>query len=97
MYVSPFNPVAGDYRITVTPPGSRVGVTVTLVRPGQPDFVATLTGDRCESRSILRAAMSTAGASMRVSALIRWQGVRLFLRGLHIEPRPIHARQEAVG
>jgi DUF1365 family protein len=97
MYVSPFNAVTGDYRITVTPPGERVGVSVTLVRPGQPPFVATLTGDRRETRSVLPAAMSTAGASLRVSALIRWQGIRLFLRGLHVEPRPIHARQEAVG
>jgi DUF1365 family protein len=97
MYVSPFNPVAGDYRITVTPPGERIGVTVSLIRPGQPPFVATLNGERRAPRSVLRAAVSTAGASLRVSALIRWQGIRLFLRGLRIEPRPIHARQEAVG
>jgi DUF1365 family protein len=97
MYVSPFNAVDGSYRISVTPPGERVTVAVSLVRPGQPAFVATLTGERREPRSVLRAAISTAGASLRVSGLIRWQGIRLFLRGLQIEARPAHPRQQAVG
>lgn len=97
MYVSPFNPVDGEYRISVTPPGTRVTVAITLTRPGQPPFVAALSGDRSPARPVLQAAVSTAAASLRVSALIRWQGIRLFLRGLRVEPRPIHARQEAVG
>ena len=96
MYVSPFNPVDGQYRITVSPPADRVSVAVTLTRTGQPSFVATLVGERQPPRSVVAAAVGTAATSLRVSALIRWQGVRLFLRGLRVEPRPVHTRQEAV-
>jgi hypothetical protein len=96
MYVSPFNPVSGEYRIAVSPPADRVSVAVTLTRDGHPPFVATLRGTRRASRSITSAALATATTSLRVSALIRWQGIRLFLRGLRIEPRPVHTRQEAV-
>jgi DUF1365 family protein len=96
MYVSPFNPVDGQYRIAVSPPDERVSVSVTLLRAGQPAFVATLQGTRLPQRSVVAAAISTAATSLRVSTLIRFQGVRLFLRGLRVEPRPIHPSQEAV-
>jgi hypothetical protein len=96
MYVSPFNPVDGQYRITVSPLSEHVSVAVTLTRDGKPPFVATLRGVRQHRHSPLRAAVLTAAASLRVTTLIRWQGVGLFLRGLRVEPRPVHARQEAV-
>jgi hypothetical protein len=96
MYVSPFNPVSGEYRITVSAPSERVAVAVTLTRDGHPPFSATLRGTRRANRTLTTAAIATAATSVRVSALIRWQGVRLYLRGLRIEPRPAHARQEAV-
>jgi uncharacterized protein len=96
MYVSPFNAVGGHYRIAVSEPTERVSVSVTLEREGQPPFVATLQGRRQSPRPVLAAAVTTAATSLRVSALIRWQGIRLFLRGLHIEPRPTHPQQEAV-
>jgi uncharacterized protein len=96
MYVSPFNPVDGRYRIAISPPAERVSVSVTLERDGQPPFVATLRGTRRQDRSLVVTAAVTAATSVRVSALIRWQGIRLFLRGLRVEPRPIHPAQEAV-
>jgi DUF1365 family protein len=96
MYVSPFNPVDGQYRIAVSPPAERVSVSVTLTRSGQPAFVATLQGTRRPSRHLVTAAITTAATSVRVSTLIRYQGARLFLRGLRVEPRPIHPQQEAV-
>jgi DUF1365 family protein len=95
MYVSPFNAVDGQYRIAVSPPDERVSVSVTLMRTGQPAFVATLQGTRRAPRHVLMAALETATTSARVSTLIRYQGVRLYLRGLRIEPRPIHPSQEA--
>jgi uncharacterized protein len=96
MYVSPFNPVAGSYRISVSPPEEQIAVAVTLTRDGQPPFVATLRATRRTRRPLLAAAMSTAAESWRTSLLIRWQGIRLFRRGLRIEPRPIHPPQKAV-
>jgi DUF1365 family protein len=96
MYVSPFNPVDGHYRIAVSEPAQRVSVSVTLERDGLPPFVATLRGSRRPPRNLVTTAVSTAASSLRVSTLIRWQGVRLFFRGLQVEPRPIHPAQEAV-
>jgi DUF1365 family protein len=96
MYVSPFNPVAGVYRIAVSPPGEGISVAVTLERDGHPPFVATLLADRRPQRPLLVEALGTAVGSWRTSALIRWQGIRLFLRGLRIEPRPVHPPQKAV-
>jgi DUF1365 family protein len=96
MYVSPFNAVNGVYRIAVSEPERRVSVSVTLEREGQPPFVATLQGTRRPPRSLVATAVGTAATSARVSTLIRWQGIRLFRRGLRLEPRPIHPAQEAV-
>jgi uncharacterized protein len=96
MYVSPFNAVNGVYRIAVSEPERRVSVSVTLEREGQPPFVATLQGTRRPPRGLVATAVGTAATSARVSMLIRWQGIRLFIRGLRIEPRPIHPAQEAV-
>ncbi len=96
MYVSPFNAVDGRYRITVSEPTQRVSVCVTLERDGQQPFVATLRGTRRDPGNVVATAVATAATSLRVSALIRWQGVRLFLRGLRVEPRPMHPAQEAV-
>jgi DUF1365 family protein len=96
MYVSPFNPVAGTYRISVSAPEDRISVSVTLERDGHPPFVATLQATRRAHRPLLVEALCTAAGSWRTSALIRWQGIRLFLRGLRIEPRPVHPSQKAV-
>jgi DUF1365 family protein len=96
MYVSPFNPVDGAYRIAVSAPGDRISVAITLERDGQPPFVATLQATRRPHRPLLAESLGTAAGSWRTSALIRWQGIRLFLRRLRIEPRPVHPSQKAV-
>jgi DUF1365 family protein len=96
MYVSPFNPVDGRYRISVSAPDARVSVSVRLDRDGQPAFVATLTGKERGPRGPVRSALGTAAVSTRVSALIRWQGIRLYFRGLKVQPRPQHHPQKGV-
>jgi uncharacterized protein len=96
MYVSPFNPVDGSYRIKVSTPAHRVSVSVTLDRDGQPSMCAAMHATRRPSRSVLAEAVSTASTSLRVSVLIRWQGMRLVARGLRVEPRPVHPVQQAV-
>jgi hypothetical protein len=93
LYVSPFNAVDGHYRISVSNPGDRVSVSVRLDRKGQPPFVATLTGSERQEHGALRNALGTAGVSARVSALIKWQGIKLYLRGLKVQPRPLHHPQ----
>ncbi len=87
MYVSPFNGVDGTYRIKVDPPGQTVGVSVTLEREGEAPFVATLQGRRrsMTRTSVMLSAARYSGARTRL--LIQWQGLRLWGRGLKVEPR----------
>lgn len=95
-YVSPFYPVDGGYRMSLPEPGltgnSSLALSVTLTRPGGSSFVASVHGI---GRPATRAALLAAAArhpwsTVAVSARIRWQGIRLYLRGLPVVPRPPH-------
>lgn len=95
MYVSPFNDVSGSYRLRVPPPGPEVRVEVILERDGHPPFVATLRGDArhrgpAGRSAVLRTALRHPIEPLRVMARIRWQGIRLWARGLPVLPRPTH-------
>lgn len=87
MYVSPFYPVDGHYDIRVSEPGSSVSVTVTLRRDNDVPFVATLQGVRKKAniRNVARAYLTR--PALRTSFLIRWQAMRLWARGLKVQPR----------
>jgi uncharacterized protein len=87
LYVSPFNGVDGTYRIRISPPTSSVSVLVSLERPGEEPFVATLRGTRrpFTMKSMMVAALRHSGARTRL--LIQWQAVRLWRRGLKVQPR----------
>lgn len=89
LYVSPFYPADGQYQLHVPPPGERLAVSVTLHRADGEPFSATMTGQRRPAtlRSLLRLCWRYPWAPMRVTALIRWQGVRLWRRGLAVVPR----------
>ncbi len=104
-YVSPFYPVDGGYRMCLPepdPPGpgdSRaLALSVTFTRPGGPSFVASVhgTGRTATARALLSAAARHPWSTAAVSALIRWQGIRLYLRGLPVVPRPPRQPQEEV-
>ena len=90
LYVSPFNDTAGDYQLSVPVPGDEVGVTVTLHRDDQPPFVATMTGTAtaADSRGVLRASLRHPLVPLLGAARIRVQGIKLWLRGLSVQPRP---------
>ncbi|WP_420122093.1 DUF1365 domain-containing protein [Nakamurella sp.] len=98
-YVSPFLPMGGVYTMRTPPPGERLAVTVTLRQAGTTRFVATLTGagepltTRAAVRSLLRWPLLT----LRTSALIRWQGIRLWLRRVPVQPRPPDATADERG
>ncbi len=98
LYVSPFNAVDGHYELSVPEPGERVAVAVTLVRDGEPPFVATLRGrgHRATPAHLLRTALRQPIEPLRVTARIRWQGIRLWARGLPVRPRPPHPEQRGV-
>ena len=100
-YVSPFYPVDGGYRMSLPepgPPGSPLALSVTLTRPGGASFVATVhgTGRPATARALLGAAARHPWSTAAVAARIRWQGIRLYLRGLPVAPRPPRQPQEGV-
>jgi DUF1365 family protein len=97
-FVSPFNDVDGSYRMCLPEPAEKLAVAVVLERAGRKPFTATMTGYRrpATARSILAAAAAVPVAPVRVVLQIRWQGIRLWARGLPIINRPDHRAQEAV-
>ena len=87
LYVSTFYPADGRYQIQVSEPGESISFRVTLLRHGHEPFVATLRGRRraVTAATVLRATLRYPSA--RTSALIRWQGLRLWWRGLEVQAR----------
>ncbi|QYJ03175.1 DUF1365 family protein [Nocardioides panacisoli] len=84
MYVSPFHGTDGQYRISApAPTADRLKVAVSL----QPDhgarFDASVVGRRTTAPRL-------ALAALRSSLLIRIHGSWLWLRGLPVQPRPLH-------
>jgi hypothetical protein len=87
LYVSPFHPADGRYQIHVGEPGETVSLRVILQRESDEPFVATLRGQRraVTATSVLRASLRFPSAL--TSALIRWQGIRLWWKGLEVQPQ----------
>jgi hypothetical protein len=101
-YVSPFYPVAGEYRMTMPEPGDRLDVTIALHRHIDPGdvarpFVARMHGHRVaySRRALLRLVARHPVAPLLGAVRIRRQGIGLWCRGLRPFPRPDH-HQEGV-
>jgi DUF1365 family protein len=94
--VSPFFAVDGRYDIRCPEPGEQVDVSITLHRAGRAVFTARVSGTREKSpRSVLLQAMRRPLTSHRVMALIRFEGLRLWFRGVPIVARPVPVVQES--
>jgi len=89
-YVSPFNPVDGSYDMRFALPADLVHVGIVLRRDGRVAFSATLNGYRSPVTTLttLQTLLHYPLGALRVTALIRYQGIRLFLRGLPVVRRP---------
>ena len=97
-YVSPFYPVDGRYRMSLPEPDGRLALSVVLGRPDGHSFIAGVRGRAvpATARALIGAAARHPWSTAAVAARIRWQGVRLHLRGLRVVPRPAHLPQEGV-
>jgi uncharacterized protein len=93
-YVSPFYPVGGAYRMSLPEPDDRLALSIRYQPPGGSPFVAVLRGRARPATpgNLLRAALRQPCPTLLVSARIRWQGIKLYLRGLPITPYPQHPR-----
>jgi hypothetical protein len=91
-YVSPFNDVSGRYELRFELTPGRVRVTVDLVRDGSVVFGAflDLVPEPATAGTVVRTALRMPAMTHKVSVLIRWHGLRLWLRRLPIAERPVH-------
>ena len=98
-YVSPFYPVDGFYRMSVPEPGERLAITFTLHRPEGRPFVASMRGLARPMNliNLLTLAARHPLATYAVRAGIAWHGIRLYLKGLPVVPRPTTPPTAATG
>lgn len=91
-YVSPFFAVDGRYDIRTRITASGVAVGISLTQGDTTVFTAAVHGDLepATRRRVVGAVLRDPLPSQRVSALIRWHGVRLWLRRLPVIPRRPH-------
>ena len=93
-YVSPFFAVSGRYLMRFSAPGPRLQITMALPA-GRRDAVhragSAAPPVRPPPAPCCGATLRFPLMSLRVSALIRLQGVKLWLRRLPVVPRPPHA------
>ena len=92
-YVSPFYPVDGRYRMSLPEPDARLALSVVLDRPDGHSFAASVHGRGvpATARALIGAAARHPWSTAAVSARIRWQGMKLYLRGL----RPVPAARSS--
>jgi hypothetical protein len=98
-YVSPFFAVDGRYEMSFTDPShdDDLSVAITLTRDEHVVFRASVDGHPDPAApSFLAGALRHPAAGGRVMALIRLQGVRLWLKHLPVIPRPAAPVQEGV-
>ena len=98
LYVSPYHPVDGWYQMSVPRPGERLALSITLNRPNGDRFFAAVRGTAVPAtrRALLHLAVRHPCSTVAVSARIRWQGIKLYARGLRPAPRPARRPQEGV-
>jgi DUF1365 family protein len=98
-YVSPFLPMGGTYLMRTPIPGEKLAVSIALRQDGATPFVATLTGRGrpITTSSITLSLLRWPLLTLRTSALIRWQGIRLWLRRVPVQPRPPDATRDERG
>jgi DUF1365 family protein len=91
LYVSPFMPDAMHYDFAFTAPDDRLvaHMTVSPGAAGHPVFDATLTLERrpWNAREIRRVLVRHPLETASVIAAIHWQALRLWLKGVPVQPR----------
>ena len=87
-YVSPFNDISGRYAVRLRTTPRQVAIRIELTDDGGPILTATLSGEArpLTRANLLRTVVARPLMTHRVSTMIRWHGIRLWLRRLPIQP-----------
>ena len=95
LYVSPFVPMECVYRFRITPPGERVQIGIDELDGKGLLLKASFAGTRrpLDDRALLRALFAYPLMTLKVTAAIHWEALRLWTKGVRmVERRPADAR-----
>src|SRR5262249_44202413 len=89
-YVSPFLDMALRYQFRVLPPQDRVAIAILAGAGNGPAMTAVLTARRREFSDLilLRALLAMGAITIKVTAAIHWEALRLWLKRIRLRPRP---------
>ena len=92
-HVSPFLPMAMDYRFAIQPPDAVRGalsIAVTVMEADRPTLSARFraTERPLSDGHLLRVALTHPVLTLKVVAGIHWEALKLWLKGIRLHPRP---------
>lgn len=89
-YVSPFMEMALSYTFRVRPPDDEVMVAIVASDEDGPVLTAAVTGRRqtLTDQALLKALVVYPLLTLKVVAAIHWEALRLWLKGVRLQPRP---------
>jgi DUF1365 family protein len=93
-YVSPFIEMAMRYHFRVSPPQERVKLRILETDSKGPLLAATFNGRRraLNTAGLLRAFFALPLVTLKITAAIHWEALRLWLKGARLVPRNAAAR-----
>lgn len=89
-HVSPFLPMAMDYAFRVVPPGERLSIGIMVSDASGPVLSAIHTARRQEltDATLLRAALAFPLVTLKVTAGIHWEALKLWLKRVPLFRKP---------
>ena len=96
-YVSPFMDVDLRYDFRVSQPGDDISVAIRASAGARPVMVAVLTARRRDfnNGTLLRALLTMGAVTLKVTAAIHWEALRLWLKRIRLRSRPATPAQLA--
>lgn len=96
LHVSPFNPMGQRYEFSMTEPGERLSVSISLFDERGLMFRAglRLTRQPLTDRTLLRAFFKHPLVTLKAISAIHWQAVKLWRKGARYHQRPEPAERQ---
>lgn len=90
-YVSPFLEMAMRYEFSVRAPDEQIAIAIRASQSDQPVMTACLSGTRkpLTDASLLGAFLRIPALTLKVTAAIHWEALRLWLKGLRLHNHPL--------
>jgi len=92
LYVSPFLGMDMHYKFRVKCPGDDVSIRILETNRGEPVLSATFFGRKIDANSVSigKTVLQTLGLTWKVTAGIHFEALKLWIKGLKIQPRNPH-------